>query len=285
MGLFAADASAMYHPGMGVFMSRDPGTGAGGPMRVGAGGAAPVGQFISRDQYRDGMNLYQYVQSNPLRYVDPQGLWGEETHYDIVNVLMGYRCSAIAQAVAGASLGMDKGFHDAPSIIIFGWLSLGFNTLRPEVQQDYDYHFPGAGPPLPGQQKAVEKGWSNPTVMALFKRVTDKNDPKGCDAIEFGKFLHMLADSYSHGGGVPNGPFFGHPKGVKIFIVDRNGPDVLPDGTRGRWDTSGGWYDTRVDNPKTNAAAWSEAYDAMKLAMDAFTKACPCACAGEGKDK
>jgi len=77
LSIFAADAAAMYHPGMGRFLSRDPG--AGGAMRIGAGGAAPVGGFIPRDPtgsnpYADGMNLYQYVRSSPVRYRDPSGL-------------------------------------------------------------------------------------------------------------------------------------------------------------------------------------------------------------------
>ena len=77
MSIFAADASAMYHPGMGTFMQRDPG--AGGAHRLGAGGApAATGRFIPRDptgsnQYADGMNLYQYTKSNPIVGTDPQG--------------------------------------------------------------------------------------------------------------------------------------------------------------------------------------------------------------------
>lgn len=73
VGIFAADANAYYHPGLGRFVSRD--HGAEGAMRIGGGGAAPVGQFVPRDQYRDGMNLYQYVRSNPIGHVDPSGLW------------------------------------------------------------------------------------------------------------------------------------------------------------------------------------------------------------------
>jgi len=96
VGIFAADASAMYHPGMGVFMSRDPG--AGGAMRIGAGGPAVAGGFIPRDaidefaseedqwelnsgQYADGMNLYQYVLGNPDTHVDPTGLSSRKTKY------------------------------------------------------------------------------------------------------------------------------------------------------------------------------------------------------------
>jgi hypothetical protein len=77
MSIFAADASAYYHPGMGVFMSRDPGP--GGAMRVGGGGPAAAGGFIPRDQYADGPNLYQYVRSNPIGRVDPLGLWSKDS--------------------------------------------------------------------------------------------------------------------------------------------------------------------------------------------------------------
>ena len=72
MGIFAADASAMYHPGMGRFMQRDPGPGSA--IRIGARGGAPVRGFIPMDQYADGMNLYQYARSSPGTASDPTGL-------------------------------------------------------------------------------------------------------------------------------------------------------------------------------------------------------------------
>ena len=49
------------------------------PMRIGAAGpVAPAQPSVPGDpsgQYADGMNLYQFVRSNPQRYVDPLGLW------------------------------------------------------------------------------------------------------------------------------------------------------------------------------------------------------------------
>jgi len=75
IAMITADASAMYHGGMGRFLQRDPG--AGGANRIGAGGPAVGGGFIPRDQYADGMNLYQYVGGNPVNRLDYSGLkWG-----------------------------------------------------------------------------------------------------------------------------------------------------------------------------------------------------------------
>ena len=74
LALFAADASAIYHPTTGRFLQRDPGPdGMMAAPRV-AGGMADVGGFLPRDQYKDGMNLCQYSRSSPMVFVDPTGL-------------------------------------------------------------------------------------------------------------------------------------------------------------------------------------------------------------------
>lgn len=117
VAVLAADASAMYHPGMGVFMNRDPG--AGGAMRAGAGGAAPVGQFIPRDQYRDGMSLYQYVRSNPINRVDPTGQWSKDLHYQATYdaaMKVGYsdKCARVLAS-------WDQGVDDWTGASLFTW--------------------------------------------------------------------------------------------------------------------------------------------------------------------
>ena len=75
--VLAADASAFYHPGLGRWISRDPGASTGDAMRIGAGGQAVGGGFLPRDQYADGMNLYQYVRSSPTGILDSEGLQSE----------------------------------------------------------------------------------------------------------------------------------------------------------------------------------------------------------------
>ncbi len=78
VGMFAAEASAMYHPGTGRFMQRDPGTGSA--VHIGYAGPVVSGRFVPRDtitQYADGMNLYQFARSAPNGIVDPSGLKSE----------------------------------------------------------------------------------------------------------------------------------------------------------------------------------------------------------------
>ena len=69
---FASNASAMYDPGTGRFLQRDPGPAE--LMRMGMTGMAAEGEFIQRDQYAAGMNLYQYASSNPAVRADARGL-------------------------------------------------------------------------------------------------------------------------------------------------------------------------------------------------------------------
>jgi hypothetical protein len=72
--VFASGASAMYNPSLGTWLQRDPGPGGMMPApRIGGGPAMGSG-FLPRDQYADGMNLFQYCRVSPLMLTDPEGL-------------------------------------------------------------------------------------------------------------------------------------------------------------------------------------------------------------------
>lgn len=71
----------IYHPGMGRFVQRDPVATALQPHPTQfhtRSGRTTGTRFTARDragsQYRDGMNLYQYVKGNPVVFLDPSGL-------------------------------------------------------------------------------------------------------------------------------------------------------------------------------------------------------------------
>jgi len=41
-----------------------------------------TGRFATEDPAGDGLNWYTYCYNNPIRYIDPFGLWGSDVHYD-----------------------------------------------------------------------------------------------------------------------------------------------------------------------------------------------------------
>jgi hypothetical protein len=73
--LSAALAIAVIAAATPAFAMRDPG--AGGMAMYNYGPQPPrVGQTALNNQYADGVNLYQYVQSSPIQRMDPFGLQG-----------------------------------------------------------------------------------------------------------------------------------------------------------------------------------------------------------------
>lgn len=143
----ATPALAMYHPGMGRFLQRDPhGTmNASTAPRVGMAGPAAAGGFVARDpmparpqpilQYTDGMNLYQYVRSQPTRGLDPTGMWwwdGDYIQYG-VGGLLGFH----GREAAGAAWSEGS---KAYSRACYGVVGAGTGGLF-----DSDYGFGGSG--------------------------------------------------------------------------------------------------------------------------------------------
>jgi hypothetical protein len=73
--LTAALAIAVVATATPAFAMRDPGAGSGMAMYNYGPQPPRIGQTGLNNQYADGMNLYEYVGSNPVVRQDPMGLW------------------------------------------------------------------------------------------------------------------------------------------------------------------------------------------------------------------
>jgi len=97
-----------------------------------------IGRFISMDPARDGLNWYVYCENNPVRYVDPTGMWGRDIHYgakDEEGNVWGTFFWAIdlgfsdmeAHIIADANYGVDFGLFSNPILPVAGQ-KYHFNT-------------------------------------------------------------------------------------------------------------------------------------------------------------
>ncbi len=79
-----------------------------------------AGRFTGKDPFKgDGLNLYVYVKSNPMRFVDPSGYCAAEGTFIIEEIyLQGYEIPAGYQAVLNAGLNNANAWKDAMPIIL-----------------------------------------------------------------------------------------------------------------------------------------------------------------------
>jgi uncharacterized protein RhaS with RHS repeats len=181
LALFAADASAYYHPTVGRWIQRDP---------IGYGGGA---------------NVYGYAGGQPMGRTDASGLYGKDVHYYATLKSAkeaGYDEDSATKIGAGDQW-WDEGGRGAPLQGILSLLGIG---LLFGTDKTYDVHFPGAGPPsLFVPQKQVVEGSSNNESVKRYIREAKES----CTAEAIGKAFHSLQDSYAHAGQPDGG---GHPK-------------------------------------------------------------------------
>lgn len=201
VGVFAADASAYYHPGMGRFLSRDPGPGGTmGAPRVGTAGPAVGGGFLPRDpteQYGDGMNLYQYVGGNPISSLDPEGLYEIDVHYYLTYWFAAkIPCFTDAEAkqIANADQGTDENPDTAP----------GFGGSEEQRERNRRYHGLDDTPPNEWQRNDLGELWAAAAIETryVFSLETGRMEPqqiRHCDLDALGIYLHRLQDAFSHG--------------------------------------------------------------------------------------
>ncbi len=229
-----------------AFARRDPG--AGGMALYNYGPTPPrIGQAGLNNQYADGMNLYQYVQSNPTVNTVPHGLWGQNIHERATRrwaTQVGYPREAAA-AIGAANEAVDSGNTSfMPSNLPF-------------VGGDQRYHF--------NRTFAGDGGKARDTRMQLYRihmmqakaqclwsiRIGVKNDNPEDAAKYLGTALHPYQDWVAHGdyGILDRGEVytihnakstqkdFGDPRDYPDdpFLDAKNGPDGRPAGVAMTW--------------------------------------------------
>jgi len=149
-----------------------------------------TGRWIQRDPGGDidGQNLYQYVLSNPIRLVDPTGLWGTDVHLDgtiKLAVAVGYN-NLCAKIIGDANEAIDN--------------ELGATPPRPwgDMTYHFDWDAVGLMPVLNARQKNVDKHLKE---AHKFMADAEKKSPwlNISKALkQMGIALHPLQDMYSH---------------------------------------------------------------------------------------
>lgn len=134
-------------------------------------------------RHPDGPNLYQYVRSNPVKLVDPDGLWGRETHYGKSGLVDG--TYEIAKRV---------GFSDKCAEVLAAW-NQGVDDVTPAWAFPY-FHFE------PGRSATANCRWN--TGVDKLKRANVYLSPWIWDVSVYdglahiGEALHGYQDAFAH---------------------------------------------------------------------------------------
>ena len=273
----------MYHPGLGVFMQRDP---AGTALEPPLARNLFRSQFTRRDpteQYRDGPNLYQYVWSNPVRYVDPMGLWGKDVHKDLTQQLATAAGIACAGDVAAGANRPDEEYWRRSGGIgvadIVALQALGSDIREYKVNRMAEWHFPADADGVVRPDSDV----ANAKVNAGIKT---------CDFRLFSEGLHVLQDSWAHQGTPYLWGKIGHGRGAKEvndwgWFRTWYGWDYGIVGSH--WERTDGTWEAATSDSADRVDLWPKSARATGMAtykaLVRFRNACPCHCPGPNNTK
>ena len=141
-------------------------------------------------QYGDGMNLYEYAHSNPLRYTDHLALWGSDVH--LTGTIRWARSPGVDYRYGGCAgiIGIGCNFVD----------SISSGMAPKPVVGDFRYHFD-----TDKSGDTVVLDARNERIEFHMRRARDILSPANISYLdvarglrEVGISLHPLQDKYSH---------------------------------------------------------------------------------------
>jgi RHS repeat-associated protein len=234
----------------------------------------PLGRWLTPDPivYGDGMNWYQYVGSCPVRYSDPTGLWGEDTHSGRTAQWatgVGFK-SDVAAEIGKA----DNNVDTDPST----------NCLSPENASwhfDSPAHLPNRIMPFnPSDSRHLHFMWKlTESSVDCWKGNCDDS------AKNLGRSLHPLQDYYAHGNWDTQRVRL-HPDWYDDPTKDsRHGTDGVPvrerDDPRRRWAVGGFDIDSLGPQAGSRRITATEQHTKWALTMWivlTWNDPCPCLC-------
>ena len=172
----------------------------------------PIRGIVNNPQ---SINQYVYVLNNPIRYIDPFGLWDDEVHKDATEIwarkYLGFS-EYFAIIIAVADNGIDSGETGA-----MPWETPGYHFNRAESNSRdtrlvySDYHYANAVSMVNGAKSRYDMQEQNLMVRSNLRRTSVEyyrklnelrkayNKRIECALEELGKGLHPLQDYYAHG--------------------------------------------------------------------------------------
>ena len=248
-----------YSPPLGRFLQQD-------PHGINPAGGE-VNAFHYENQYKDGINLLQYVKTNPLIRVDMYGLWGADIHYHMTAL------RAVFKTNMWPWYAKMVGFHNnnIDSIHFPGTIS----------HQELSWHFDTDGHtedrPTWGatDSRYVHAERELKAAIAECREKSSDLDATIAKALEhLGHALHPVQDFVAHGTWKPWPTLWHpnpvHPNGTDTWLLDFK---YTSDGILVDWDALGGpptpwpwdWFNTEK--------AWFKPGTKRKLLTENMTDA------------